>query len=63
MTELAYIVLMGSIQIVLQSHVKVIFVGFIIEYLVMTFENGTFYRIESLQIVSDLSLEILFKMV
>ena len=29
MTELAYIVLMGLIQIVLQSHVKVIFVGFI----------------------------------
>ena len=25
----------------------------------MTFKNGTFYRIESLQIVSDLSFEVI----
>ena len=41
-TELAYIVLTGLIQ----SYVKVIKWALINSFLVMTYENGTFYRIE-----------------
>ena len=45
MSELAYIVLMGLIQ----SYVKIILWVLINYFLVMTFENDTFYRIEAFQ--------------